>query len=75
VKKSDEILTVLTPGKVSALSKNQCPLWAGIAVRFEQESVSALSRNRCPEWSGISVRYRQEYASSGVRVIYFYSKC
>jgi len=47
---------------VSGISKNRCPLCAGIAVRNQQESVSALRKNHCPEWPGISVRFGQEYA-------------
>jgi hypothetical protein len=27
---------------VSAFSRNPCPLWSGIGVRFAQEQVSAL---------------------------------
>ena len=53
---------ILLPGLVSGISKNRCPLCAGIAVRNQQESVSALRKNHCPEWPGISVRFGQEYA-------------
>ncbi len=50
---------------MSGISKNQCPLCAGITVRNQQESLSALSKKHCPEWAGISVRFGQEYAANG----------
>ena len=59
---------ILLPGKVSGISKNRCPLCAGIAVRNQQESVSALRKNHCPEWPGISVRFGQEYAIYTVQI-------
>lgn len=52
----------LHPVYLSGISKNQCPVCAGINVRNQQEPVSALSKNCCPVLSGISVRFGQEYA-------------
>jgi len=45
----------LLPGMVSGISKNHCPVCAGITVRIKQEPVSAFSKN--------TVRNQQESVS------------
>ena len=75
VRFQQESLSVLTMSSSPGFLFQNCPLSAGItvrfdnaaAVRFRQESVSAFNRNLCPFSTGNAVRFRQESVSALLR--------
>jgi hypothetical protein len=56
--------------KVSVFTRNGCPFYSGIGVRFAPEWVSVLKQNGCPLCSGTPVRITPEWVSVLTRILH-----